>query len=185
MHSFDNKEAAVRAAAADSDTARLIDLCADQIRTALDEAFREIDALSGAVLDIARHASDLLSLANAQDPDASSGAESGSARYQALQLSVQNACIRLQFSDRLNQRLSNVAKNLTNLAKLMNSSDVPITEAKWAGFLDAARITFTTELERNMFDAVFRPSAIESGNDSAANAFQDLTLFDGDTRDGA
>jgi len=93
--------------------------------------------------------------------------------------------MRLQFADRLNQRLSNVVKNLTDLAKLMNSSDLPITQAKWAGYLNEARTTFTMELERKMFDAVFREIAIEIGDESAADVFQDLTLFNGDTRDGA
>ncbi len=181
----DKKETAASSGATDSETGQLIDLCAEQIKAALDEALREIDALSDSALDTARHASALLGAINVQNLEVNPVGESVSADCQALQQAVRKVCIRMQFADRLNQRLSNVAKNLAGLAELMKSSDLPITADKWTEFLNEARTTFTTERERKMFDTVFRASAVEIGNDSASDIFRDPTLFNGDTRDGA
>jgi hypothetical protein len=136
MHQLDKKQAASCAGAADCGTAQLIDLFVDQIKVALDEAFAEIDALSGAVLDTARHANALLDTVKAQNPDINPANESASGDGQALQQAVQNAYIRLQFADRLNQRLSNVSTNLTGLAELMQANELSIAGNKWAEFLN-------------------------------------------------
>ena len=74
---------------------------------------------------------------------------------QALQKAVRSATMRLQFADRLQQRLTNIAENLTRLAKLMQSIDLPITDAQWSEYLDTTRAKFTMEQERQMFDVMF------------------------------
>ncbi len=165
MHQLDKKPAASCAEVSDCGTARLIDLCVDQIKVALDEALAEIDALSGAVLDTARHANALLDTVKAQNPDLNPANESASGAGQALQQAVQNAYSRLQFADRLNQRLSNVSTNLTGLAELMQANELSIAGNKWTEFLKQARRTFTMEPERQMFDALFAAAVTGVGTE--------------------
>ena len=169
MYPLDNKQAAGSAGTADSGTARLIDLGVDQIKAALDEAFAEIDALSGAVLDTARHANALLDAIKARKPDVNPADESDSVDGQALQKAVQDTFMRLQFADRLNQRLSNVSTNLTGLAELVRSTERPITDIQWAEFLQQTRATFTMEPEREMFDALFAAQSPTAGDGAASN----------------
>ena len=155
MQQLDKKQVASCAGATDCGTAQLIDLCVEQIKAALDEAFAEFDALSGAVLDTARHANALLDTVKAENPDINPTNESASGAGQALQQAVQDAYIRLQFADRLNQRLSNVSTNLTGLAELMQANDLSIADIEWTEFLKQTRRTFTMKSERQMFDALF------------------------------
>ncbi len=184
MHRLDKKQAASCAEVSDCGTARLIDLCVDQIKVALDEAFAEIDALSGAVLDSARHANALLDTVKARNPDINPANESASGAGQALQQAVQNAYSRLQFADRLNQRLSNVSTNLTGIAELMQSNELSITGNKWTEFLKQTRRTFTMESERQMFDALFAASVAEVSTERAMDAAQRPTAGAGEASNG-
>ena len=185
MQHIKNNNPASRGSVTDSETARLIKLFADQITAAVDEAIHEIDALSHSFLDTARHASALLGAVSDQNPDLSAARDSLLADPQALQQAVRNITTRLQFADRLNQRLSNVSNSLVGLAELMESTDLPITNIKWTGFLNQTRATFTMEQERQMFDAIFGASATVVDTDPTTDASQDLTIFDGDTKDSA
>ena len=176
MHHADNNDVASRDPEPATEIAGLVDLCASQIMTAVDEALGECDALSGSVLDAARLTSELLGESNSAD-------ERLKADAQALQQAVQDASLRLQFIDRLNQRLSNVSSNLAGLAEFMQSADLPISEIAWSRFLEETRETFTMTQERQMFDALFRDPTATSGAELAMNASQDITLFDGDAGD--
>lgn len=180
MHPFDKNETACQCKVTDSAAARLLTLCADQIATAVEEAFREIDGLSRAVLDSARHANALLAARNDQGTKASPAADTGEADSRALQEAVRRASMRLQFADRLEQRLSNVSRNLTGLAKLMQSIDLPITDAQWKECLEAMRSTFTMEQERRMFDAMFDAAAPIAGPKLDIGASPGPILFDGE-----
>lgn len=147
---------------------------------AVEEAFREIDGLSRAVLDSARHADALLTSRNGQDAKAGSAADMGEADSWALQEAVRNASMRLQFADRLEQRLSNVSRNLNGLAKLMQSIDLPITDTQWKTCLETMRSTFTMEQERQMFDVVFATAAPIVDPEPNMGASQGPLLFDGE-----
>ena len=142
----------------DGTAARLVKLCAEQIRAAMDEASSEIASLSLAVLDTARHADRLaergVSARSGATDDKGPDDESQPLREAAL-----NASSKLQFADRMSQRLSNTASNLAALAQLMQNTDSPISEEDWSAFLGAARARFTMEHERRMFDAVFEQAA--------------------------
>lgn len=142
----------------DGTAARLVQLCADQIRVAVDEASAEIESLSLAVLDTARHADRLVERGL---PARSGGADDSGPNdeSQPLREAALNASSRLQFADRMSQRLSNTASNLAALARLMQAADRPIGEEDWSAFLGAARARFTMEHERRMFDAVFETAA--------------------------
>ena len=160
----------------DNDAARLVELCADQIQAALAEALAEIGELSVAVLDTARHAGDLLGQVNSDAASSEAGAlASGS---ESLRRAAASASSRLQFADRLSQRMSNVSSNLTALATLMKSSDRPMTHERWHGFLLEARGRFTMEQERRMFDAVFGTPASEHDVADNDDASDDLIFFD-------
>lgn len=138
----------------DGTAARLVQLCAEQIRAAVDEASSEIESLSLAVLDTARHADRLAGRDSPAGREPAGGKDAADAS-QPLKEAALNASSRLQFADRMSQRLSNTASNLTALAQLMQTTDRPISDEDWSTFLDAARARFTMEHERRMFDAVF------------------------------
>ena len=180
VHHVENNDTASARLVADREAARLVELCADQIKAAVDEASREIAALSRSFLDTARYASALLGAVSDQNSDVGPTENLILADSRALQLAVQKASMRLQFADRLNQRLSNVRKNLVALAELMQSTDLPIVDSSWIGFLKQTRATFTMEQERQMFDAMFAASAAVDGADPATEASHGPTLFDGE-----
>ena len=138
----------------------------------------DIDRLSQAVLNSAQLANKLLATFEATSLDADSTEEQPRSDSVALQQALSNAGSRLQFVDRLQQRLSNVAKNLTALAKIMESAKLPITDTRWREFLEKTRASFTMVQERQMFDAAFEvcaSSAID-GQDSAPS--HEPVLFD-------
>lgn len=183
MRHAEKKSTASLRRVAECETSQLLELCADQIRTAIDEALHEVDGLSVSVLDTARHASALLSAGGEQSPGGNNANDFASADIQALQQSVQDTYMQLQFADRLHQRLSNVAKNLAGLAKLMQQIGLPITDIEWLAFLNEARGNFTMKQERQMFDAVFGAPAAAIGTDPATDASQRMIIFDADAYD--
>jgi hypothetical protein len=163
---------------------RFASLCASQIKAALDEALRDIDALSFAVLDTARHAQALLPVVDELGQDAGRISDAIAANSAALQRAVENSSTRLQFADRLSQRLSNVSTNLVGLADLMQSSNLPITDTQRSDLLERTRATFTMEQERQMFDALFASPTAAADAAAQIDASPDPVLFRGDNSDG-
>ena len=139
----------------DSTAARLVQLCAEQIRAAVEEASSEIESLSIAVLDTARHADSLLERGSPARGENGAGSNDVEDQSRPLREAALSASASLQFADRMSQRLSNTASNLAALAELMQSTERSISDEDWSAFLDAARARFTMEHERRMFDAVF------------------------------
>lgn len=154
--------------------AQLIALCANQIDVAADEAFREVSSLSRAVLDSAQRANEMLTAS--EERNRTEGVACVDLR--ALQEALQRACTRLQFADRLCQRLSNVSTNLAGLAKLMQSEDLPIADTRWSAFLEAMRANYTMEQERQMFDAILEGGTKNANSAAASCPSDELTLFD-------
>lgn len=165
MHPSEKDQATCELALAESEAARLVALCADQISAAVKEACSEIDILSSAVLGSARHADALLAATRERNSKKASASGEFELVSQALQESVRIASTHLQFADRLEQRLLNVTKNLANLARLMRPTELPINTSEWATCLATTRATFTMEQEREMFDAVFNATAADVPTD--------------------
>ena len=154
MHCDDSRAHSRPDPAQGGTAARLVQLCAEQIRAAVDEASSEIESLSLAVLDTARHADRLAG--RVRPSGAGLAGEKGAGdESQPLREAALNASSKLQFADRMSQRLANTASNLAALAQLMQTTERPISDEDWSTFLDAARARFTMEHERRMFDAVF------------------------------
>lgn len=154
MHRDDSRAYSPPDTEQDGTAARLVQLCAEQIRAAVNEASSEIESLSLAVLDTARHADRLAGSDRSAGRALADDNDAGDAS-QPLKEAALNASSRLQFADRMSQRLSNTASNLAALAQLLQTTDRPISDEDWSAFLDAARARFTMEHERRMFDAVF------------------------------
>ena len=167
MHRDDNNACGPPTPERSRNAALLVDLCAEQIQAALKEASADIEALSLSVLDTARHAELLI------EPDRAPDSA-------PLKKAVQSASSRLQFADRLNQRLSNTAANLAALAEFMHASEQPVSDAGWSAFLDAARARFTMEQERRMFDAIFGTAPSTDSVDVDRQAQGEHLLFDAD-----
>ena len=176
MHPFKTHETPCRCEVTDSEAARLVTLCAEQINVAAREAFREIDRLSCAILDSARHADALLAACKDRNPEACPA----TTESRALQEAVRSATMHLQFGDRLQQRLSNISTNLAGLAKLMQSIDLPITDSEWGACLGSTRATFTMEQERRMFDVMFGAALPTTHSEPDTGVFQGPILFDGE-----
>ncbi len=176
MHRDDSKPGGPPVPVKSRNAALLVDLCAEQIQAAISEASSDIEALSLSVLDTARHADKLI------EPDrsgpggetsAGQGPDSG-----PLKEAVRNASQRLQFADRLSQRLSNTAANLAALADFMQADEQPVSDEGWSAFLDAARARFTMEQERRMFDAIFGTAPSVEAVDAKQHAAGEHLLFD-------
>ena len=154
-------------------SARLMELCATQISAAFDEAIVDIDALSQSVLDVARHADELA----AQYGDVN-GKDVNDGDCAELQGAAMSASARLQFADRLSQRLSNVSKNLASLAEMLQTNVQPISNDAWMSFLGTVRAQFTMEQERAMFDTAFKAESKSIVSASGDTTCDELVLFD-------
>ncbi len=139
--------------ATDSIAARLADLCARQIEAAGDEAFVDVDELSTLFLTVMRRA-DAIADAMGGD-DVSPGTARPGHELEEMKKVLQDILVKLQFADRLNQRLTNVSKNLAAWAGLMRPRTAATGAADWSIFLRQVRATYTVEQERQMFDAIF------------------------------
>lgn len=106
-------------------------LVADQLQEALAEASVSMDGLTQDVLELARRAGD--------DTAKNHAAES--------------ALIRLQAVDRMHQRVTSVDRNLRRLASLLGPQGERPAAREWAEFLAEVRARYTTETERDEFDA--------------------------------
>jgi len=145
--------------------AQLSDLCARQIDAGIEEAFGEISDLSQSLLRAAGYASDLG--AARKDPQHHAAVCRPEQVLESMSEAMSLALVKLQFADRLGQRLSNVRDNLARLAELMSSPDVSVTEKSWSDFLVDVRASFTMEDERRIFDAIVGNSAEKSGSGTA------------------
>lgn len=156
MQQGNNDSSVETEASASGDNAQLVELCAAQLQAALDEARQEIDALSQAIVSAATQVNSLTNEISCESGVTVTGLDAGaiSTRSNAATDAVNTLFLRLQFTDRLNQRVSNVQHNLVQLATYMRSRK-PLARQPWFELLEQARATFTMEHEREMFDAVF------------------------------
>lgn len=115
-------------------------LAADQVGAALDEAAASFGQLTADVLALARHAADAGAPVEAQE-------------------ATQDALVRLQAIDRLEQRIRNVDRNLRALAFLLRETGQQPSRRDWIAFMAAVRGRYTTEAERAEFDGVEQSGA--------------------------
>lgn len=155
------------------DSVQFIHFCAGQVETAMTEAYQEIDALTQAIVDTATNVALLQSTAAVAVDDAAREAVNSSA--DAATESVNSLYVRLQFADRLSQRLSNIKLNLGRLASSMFCDQRPVSDATWTQLLEQARATFTMEEEREIFDAEFSGSIFAKSRIAASDVESSLS----------
>ena len=130
--------------------ADVISLCADQLAAAIEEASQDVDALTASFLA-------------AVSGDHLTTVEDG------LQPIIMEAVTRLQFADRLGQRLNNACRNLHASVEFLRRGDPSSAHSEKAAFLQSVRSSFTMEQERDMFDALF-PALTDDFGASAAES---------------
>ena len=132
----------------------LISLCVTQISTAWSDAQADLQSMVEAITHGA------VQLGTAE------GASSNLA-------DVFNELLqRMQFADRLTQRLDNTCSNLQKIARRLDSHTA--SSNTWNEFLTQVRGQYTTAQEREAFDAVF-PCVAKTSVDSASD--DDIELF--------
>ena len=144
MRSADNEHPAGGEATEAFDAGGFVSFCVRQIEAAMQEAFRDLDRLSGAVLDADKVSAEVLQ-------GLKSGQAAGST-IESLRSDLHRAGVHLQALDRLQQRISNACSNLSRAGTLMNSAELPIQKKEWEDFLREVRLAYTMEAERRMFD---------------------------------
>lgn len=118
----------------------VIDVLAAQLKRATDDATRDISSLSAALLDMSRRASEIAKSTKGPVGEAVS-----------LNRAILAATARLQFADRMHQRLDNIAGNLDSLSQALGAN--PGQDIEWNELLCKLRNNYTMESERAMFDA--------------------------------
>ena len=150
-------------------TARLLELSANQIVAAIEEALVEVEGLSKAHLSIIEHVSDLTPHSRPTVPHKAPDSEKPvCVRASKIGEATRKIFAHLQFADRLHQRLRNIEKNLVRLAGLLASGDATLDNDAWKVFLVQTRESFTMEHERQLFDAHFADTGLSDDSDSAA-----------------
>lgn len=134
--------------------AKFSELCARQIDAGMGEARHEITCLSESLLRIADELNQLVASSNTIQRSADNDQTRQS--LEAVSTSLNLALAKLQFADRLNQRVSNVRNNLLQLSAQVSLPTPTIAEDSWDEFLHRVRDNFTLEDERLMFDSVMR-----------------------------
>ncbi len=138
------------------DAAALVTLAAVQIEAALSEAEHSVCALGAALVSIAQA---IEPIANGQglNPGAGSGRAQGQASLEASSAfadDIRYAVVALQFHDRLTQKLSHVATNLSAVAELLAEPGRRDTRCAWEVLRRQVRARYTMDCERNLADAV-------------------------------
>lgn len=159
----------------DRNVGRFLHASAVQIEAATEETQGEIDGLAQLVLALAGHASNMsrrLEELAAADVDVGT-LSAMREEISSLDAAANKTIARLQFADRLHQRLSNVKGNLDALADLLGES--PMSRKRWDNFLEQSRAAFTMESERVLFDQILDTSPTgESANESLGD---NIALF--------
>ena len=165
----------------DIEVGRFLHASAVQIEAATEETQGEIDGLAQLVLALVGHAANMsrrLEELAAADIDVGTLAAMRD-EISSLDAAANKTIARLQFADRLHQRLSNVKGNLDALADLLGES--PLSDTRWSNFLESSRAAFTMESERVLFDQILDTSpASESANESLGD---NIALFSPRTGD--
>lgn len=162
-----------RQQATDQSIGRFLHASAVQIEAATNETQEELEGLTQLLIALAQHASgmnrrlDNFARLNLEPQDMAAIRE----EIASLDAAAMKTISRLQFADRLHQRLSNVQGNLDALAELMGQPDV--SPGRWTQFLQDSRDNFTMEHERELFDRVLQedlgsPPANDSQTDNIA-----------------
>jgi len=161
---------------AQKNVSRFLRASAVQIEAATSETREEIENLTQLVIALAQHASTMnrrldrfseLNLA----PEDLAGIRGD---ITSLDAAANKTIARLQFADRMHQRLTNVQTNLDALAVLIGEKTM--SPKRWSAFLEESRATFTMEHERSLFDSmVGGRSDDESANDSIGD---NIALFE-------
>jgi len=136
---------------------KLVDLCAKQIRAAMDEARVEIASLSQHLLGAHELA----------------GSPQKQIDQQEVLQEVGQAIAKLQFADRLSQRLLNVAGNLGRLEELL-LSDGDVGQSRWEKMLEEVSHSFTMESERRLFDEVIGANTVSDLKGQTEEALPEL-----------
>lgn len=137
---------------------KLVDLCAKQIRAAMDEARVEIASLSQHLLGAHELA----------------GSPQKQIDQQEVLQEVGQAIAKLQFADRLSQRLLNVAGNLGRLEELLLVSDGDVGQNRWDKMLEEVSHSFTMESERRLFDEVIGADTVSDLKGQTEEALPEL-----------
>ncbi len=154
---------------------RFLHASAVQIEAATEETQDEIDGLAQLVLALVDHTSNM---SRRLDELASSEIDVGTLaamrdEIASLDAAANKTIARLQFADRLHQRLSNVKGNLDALAELLG--ETTLSGKRWNLFLESSRAAFTMESERVLFDQILDTSPeSESANESLGD---NIALF--------
>lgn len=158
-----------------TDSAGFVTFCVQQIEAAVDEVAENLDKLSRAIMTADRQADGILSsvVAGGDGPVAVPTCE----ELESLRSAARKASLQLQSLDRFHQRLGNACNNLTRIAELMRSGDLPTTNDSWQDFLTEARDAFTMDTERKMFDAVFECDGSKTNEEWAQNTSTGPLLF--------
>ena len=123
----------------DALVAKLSGLCAKQIKSSMEEARGEVSDLSQFLLSAHKLAGGNIEAQGVQEE---------------ILEQMRAALAKLQFADRLSQRLLNIANNLDRLESFLSESSSDPQNCDWEGILEEVRHSFSMEEERKLFDEV-------------------------------
>ncbi|MEM1176142.1 MAG: hypothetical protein AAGI27_15130 [Pseudomonadota bacterium] len=157
----------------DREAQRILQASMAQIDAATEETRGEIDGLAELVFALVGHAANLsdrlgeLAVTEIDVHTLSAMRDEVS----CLDATANKTIGRLQFAERLHQRLSSVQGNLDTLSDTLHES--PLSRSSWGRFLDKSRAAFMMDAERVLLDgteqpAPFKPSANQPLADNIA-----------------
>ncbi len=138
------------------DAAALVTLAAAQVEAALAEAEPSVCALGAALVSIAE-AIEPIANGKGLHPAGRCGREpdqAPSAAQSAIADDIRYAVVALQFHDRLTQKLSHVASNLSAVAELLSDPTRRDAQCAWELLRRQVRARYTMDCERSLADAV-------------------------------
>lgn len=143
--------------------AKLADLFSKQIKAAMDEERAEIAGLSQHLLNAHTLATNSMASNTKEQAD-----------QQAMFQEMGAAMAKLQFADRLSQRLLNVANNLEQLGSFLSEHNGKIDQHSWEEILDKVNFHFSMESERQLLDEIIGVAAVHDEKDQNKETIPEL-----------
>lgn len=135
-----------------SETMHMLDLCADQIDSTIQESNDSMELLMTTFSALTSH---LESLTDKID------GEKTKESIEATKEDINKAVIGLQFYDRMTQRLNRIREGLAVLAALIDDPSRQNIPQEWVDLHDKIKSGFSTEQQKTIFHALMHGADID------------------------
>lgn len=154
------------------ETVLLLQLTVGQVEAALTESHSSVAVLTDSFTAMADYIGGLNAALTSDTPVEKTQEDLKETTTQLTGM-VHQAIIAFQFYDKLTQRISHVSHSLDNLSTLVGDQSRLYNPHEWAELQQIIRSKYTTEEEREMFDAVMQGMSVQEALEHFVSEMKD------------